>query len=194
MQIEKPLSTRQVAEYCQVNFKTVLKWIEEGKLKAYKLPDSGVNKIQVVDLMDFLKRFNFPVPAGLRPRGAQRLLIVDDEPDAVDTLRRLLRASDFEIEEAHDGFEAGRKVESFKPDVILLDLKMPGMSGEDVLREIKQGQHTRDIRVIILSGYVDPGQAQALFKAGAAGVLEKPIDRGKLLSLIGIPGQQEVAS
>jgi excisionase family DNA binding protein len=194
MQIQKPLSTRQVAQYCQVNFKTVLKWIEEGKLKAYKLPDSGVNKIQSADLIDFLKRFDFPIPRGLQAGGIPRILIVDDEPVAVDTLRRLLRASEFEIEEAHDGFEAGRKVESFKPDVMLLDLKMPGMSGHDVLREIKQGENTRHIRVIILSGYVDAPQRSALIKSGAEGVLEKPIDRAKLLALIGVPGKQEVPS
>ena len=194
MQVQKPLSTRQVAQYCQVNFKTVLKWIEEGRLKAYKLPDSGVNKIQVADLLDFFKRFDFPVPAELKAGGIPRILIVDDESDAVDTLRRLLRASDFEIDEAHDGFEAGRKVESFRPDIILLDLKMPGMSGYDVLREIKQNENTRHIRIIILSGYVDAGQNGLLIKAGAEGILEKPIDRAKLLSLIGIRGKQEVPS
>ena len=194
MQIQKPLSTRQVAEYCQVNFKTVLKWIEEGKLKAYKLPDSGVNKIQVSDLVDFLKRFNFPVPQELKAGGIPRILIVDDELDAVDTLRRLLRSGDFEIEEAHDGFEAGRKVESFKPDIMLLDLKMPGMSGEDVLREIKHNEYTRHIRIIILSGFVDAGQEELLKKAGAEGVLQKPIDRAKLVSLIGIHGKREVSS
>ena len=153
-----------------------------------------MNKIQCEDLLDFLKRFNFPVPSELTSGDIQRILIVDDESDAVDTLRRLLRTSDFEIEEACDGFEAGRKVESFKPDIMLLDLKMPGISGYDVLREIKKNEHTRDIKVIILSGYIDPGQEEALIKAGAQGVLEKPIDRAKLISLIGLAGKREVAS
>ena len=86
MKIQKPLSTRQVARYCQVNFKTVLKWIEEGKLKGYKLPDSGVNKIQPGDLLDFLERFHFPVPAELKGAGIPRILIVDDEINAINML------------------------------------------------------------------------------------------------------------
>ncbi len=137
MNQKKYLSARQVAEHCQVNLKTVLKWIEVGKLKAYQLPDSGVNRISLEDCLDFLKRYNMPVPEALGSYGLPRILIVDDELLAISMLKRIFRANEFEVEEARDGFEAGRKVEVFKPDILLLDLKMPGMSGEEVLREIK---------------------------------------------------------
>ncbi len=183
----KPLSARQVAGYCQVNFKTVLKWIDEGKLKAYQLPDSGVNRIRVEDLVDFLKRFGLPIPDELRIEGLPRLLIVDDELSGINMIRRMLRTDDFDIDEAHDGFEAGRKVESFRPDIILLDLRMPGMTGQDVLREIKGNPATENIRVVILTGQVDNSEKKLLLGLGAEGVLEKPIDRTELLSLIGLP-------
>ena len=186
---EKPLSARQVAEYCQVNLKTALKWIEEGKLKAYKLPDSGVNRISRKDLIDFMQRFGLPVPEELRTSGVPRLLIVDDEVSAINMLRRLLRSNEFDIEEAHDGFEAGRKIESFRPDIMLLDLRMPGMSGQDVLQEIKRNPSTQHIQVIILSGFIETGEKKLLIESGAAGVLDKPIDRTQLLSMLGVTGQ-----
>ncbi|MBF0386452.1 MAG: response regulator [Candidatus Omnitrophica bacterium] len=186
MKQEKPLSARQAASYCQVNLKTALKWIDEGKLKAYQLPDSGVNRILLPDLLDFMKRFGLPIPAEINLSGATRLLVVDDELPAINTLKRIFRSHDLVLEEAHDGFEAGRKVETFKPDIILLDLQMPGMSGRDVLMKIKQNPATRHIKVIILSGYVDMEAKNRLLKDGACGVLEKPIDRKILFSLIGL--------
>jgi CheY-like chemotaxis protein len=86
-------------------------------------------------------------------------------------------------------------VESFKPDVLLLDLKMPGMSGQAVLKEIKSNVNTRHIRVIILSGHVDGPEKRYLKEAGAEGILDKPIDRQELLSLIGTgANKMEVSS
>ncbi len=111
---------------------------------------------------------------------------LSDEPLAISMLKRIFRANEFEVEEARDGFEAGRKVEVFKPDILLLDLKMPGMSGEEVLREIKSNHYTKHIRVIILSGYVNDEQKKMLLSAGAQGVLDKPINREELLAMVGV--------
>jgi len=184
MKTEKHFSARQVAIHCHVNFKTVLKWIEEKKLPAYQLPDSGVNRILPSDLIDFLKKYGFPVPEALQDCGPLRLLIVDDEPGMVNTIRRLLRSTEFTIESARDGFEAGRKVELFKPDIMILDLKMPGISGQEVLREIKGNAQTRHIRVIILSAFVRPEEIIVLKQAGAESVMDKPIDRERLFTLL----------
>jgi two-component system, OmpR family, response regulator VicR len=126
MEQNKPLSARQAAAFCQVNFKTVLKWIEDGKLRSYKLPDSGVNRVMVSDLLDFMKKFGFPIPPVLGRGGVLRVLVVDDEPNAVNMIRRVLRSGEFEIEEAHDGFEAGRRWSHLNPMYCFLILKCPG--------------------------------------------------------------------
>jgi excisionase family DNA binding protein len=191
MEQEKPLSARQVAAYCHVNLKTVLKWIEQATLKAYQLPGSGVNRIQKSDLIDFMTRFSLPIPPELRHQGIPKLLIVDDETNVLSALRRLLRSSEFQIETANDGFEAGRKIEIFKPDILLMDLNMPGISGKEVLKQIKGNPATQHIQVIILSGFVDADEKNMLIEIGAKGVLDKPVDRQELISLLGIPIAKE---
>ena len=189
MHQDKPLSARQVASFCQVNLKTAIKWITKGKLKAYKLPDSGVNRIMIDDFYDFLSRYNMPIPPELKTKHLPRLLIVDDEINAITVLKRMLRADEFEITEAVDGFEAGRKIESFDPDIVLLDLRMPGMSGGDVLKNIKKGPRATQRHVIILSGHIDQKIVHKLIKAGASAVLEKPVDRFLLIDVIkSLPG------
>lgn len=181
---ERYLSTREAAAYCQVNFKTVIKWIEEGKLKAYKLPDSGVNRIRIADLIIFLKEFNLPIPAELASTSENRMLIVDDDQGIRKMLHHMFPPINYKVEEAHDGFEAGRKLESFRPDIILLDLQMPGMGGREVLRQIKGNQETANMKVVVVTGECGDEEKKWLLNEGAEAVLHKPVSRVEVVSVV----------
>lgn len=80
-----------------------------------------------------------------------------------------------------------------RPDLILLDLHLPDLSGEEVLRQLLEEPRTRDIPVVILSADVTPGQVERLLAAGAQAYLTKPLDVRKLLALVDqrVSGQRE---
>lgn len=117
-----------------------------------------------------------------------RVLIVDDDPQVSRYLTELLCSADgiAEIEAAADGFEAGTKVRSFQPDVILLDLMMPGMDGFSVCQILKADPATRGIRVIAMTGYPTLENEQRILQAGAEYCLHKPFERSELFRVVGV--------
>ncbi len=88
------------------------------------------------------------------------------------------------VETAYDGFEAGRKVHSFAPDILLLDYMMPGLKGSEVCRQIKQLPGHADVRVIVMSGYITPETEAEMLAAGAECCLAKPVDASRLLHIM----------
>jgi len=103
-----------------------------------------------------------------------RLLLVDDEEDFVFALAERLRFRKYDTRAATSGEAALSEIEKERPDIVVLDLKMPGMGGMEVLREIK----TRDpsIDVIMLTGSVDSEIGEIALRAGATYHIVKPMD------------------
>src|SRR5271168_2401834 len=87
---KRPLTTGQIAQYCHVTHRGVLKWVESGKLKAYRTPGKH-SRVSVEDFLSFLKEYNMPVPVELQPVSLlTKVLIVDDDRGIVYSLRRIL--------------------------------------------------------------------------------------------------------
>ena len=110
-----------------------------------------------------------------------RVLIVDDEPDILATLSIFLEEEGFECIEAVDGVEAIRKLESEEIDAVLLDIALPGMSGLEVLEQIKG--RWRDIEVVMMTAYGTVESAVQSLKGGAFDYLSKPFDHMNKISL-----------
>lgn len=113
-----------------------------------------------------------------------RILIVDDEKPIRDVLAAILSQEGYTVEEASDGFYAGIKVMQFKPDLIILDLNMPNMDGVEVCENLKQDPDTKDIKIVILTGYDFDENREMMIKAGADLYLTKPIERSVLVNHI----------
>jgi putative two-component system response regulator len=113
---------------------------------------------------------------------AQRILVVDDETAARVALETLLRREGFELRIAHDGPTALAECASFKPDLILLDVLMPGMTGLEVCRRIKATPETRLTPVVLITGLSDTEDRIQGINAGADDFLSKPIDFNELLA------------
>ncbi len=107
-----------------------------------------------------------------------RILIVDDEVNARSALAELLREDGYVVETAADGFKALPKLEDFNPDVVLTDLKMPGMTGQELLTRVR----LRDPNCVVLvtTAYGAVESAVAAMRGGAADFLTKPIDVERL--------------
>ena len=104
----------------------------------------------------------------------KRILIVDDDPDVADLIKTILKEEHWEIRHATDGFEAGRILMEYLPDLITLDLVMPGMDGFKVCHNIKSDPLTRNIKVLSITAYDTPEYRDKIISMGADGYLQKP--------------------
>lgn len=116
-----------------------------------------------------------------------RVLIVDDDGRVVELLQRHLAAVDPRIETlgVTSGFEAGRQLVEFKPDTVLLDLRMPGVDGLDICRAIKADPATRHVTVIAMTGFPDEREVRRIRDAGAVTCLMKPDIYGEARKMVG---------
>jgi len=178
----KSLTTGQVAEYLGVTNTTVIRWIDENKLKATRTP-GGHRRVPQAHLDEFMKKYNL-TPATTPLLGKEkekRVLIVDDEPPVVEVLRRAIEHmaesynEEIQIAWAFNGFEAGRLVATFRPHLIFLDLMMPKMDGFDVCYQVKNDPATKDIIVVAITGYGSPENVERILKCGAVKCLIKPV-------------------
>lgn len=113
-----------------------------------------------------------------------KILVVDDEPDVVDLLQRTLKSEGFDVAAAYDGIGALDLASTERPDLILLDIMMPMMSGYEVCEQIKSNPVTRDIPVICVSSAHTPDARKTALKAGAATLLTKPFMTAELMAQI----------
>jgi putative two-component system response regulator len=112
----------------------------------------------------------------------ERILIVDDESAARTALATLLRREGFEVSDASDGQAALAQCASFRPDLILLDIVMPGMTGFEVCRRVKATAETRLTPVVLITGLYETEDRIKGINAGADDFLSKPIDFNELLA------------
>lgn len=173
MKDRNAVRTGDVARWCGVTVRTVLNWIEQGLLPAYQLPGRGDNRVRVPALLEFLARHDMPVPEALRPK-TRRVLIVDDDPDAARLAADSLKRVGFEPRVARDGFSAGVELAAFRPDLVTLDLRMPGMDGLQVLRYIRGQKSFRHLKVLVITG-ATRNELEGALKAGADDYLQKPV-------------------
>lgn len=189
MESKQSFSTSEVARYCHVTADTIRKWAEAGRIHVFKTP-GGHRRIRREDLVRFLRDNKIPIHEDLDNAGI-RVLVVDDEKAVVSVIRRFLERSQtpFQIEVALDGFEAGHQIATFRPNVIFLDLRLPGMDGFEVCRRIKADPDTSSSHIIAMTGYYEGDVAQRIVEMGASLLMQKPFtpdDLRRALAKVGV--------
>jgi len=116
--------------------------------------------------------------------GTKTILVVDDEPDVVSFLETTLKAENFTVLAAYDGISALDICSTEKPDLVLLDIMMPMMSGYEVCEQIKANPVTQDIPVLFLSSAHTPEARAQSFRVGAVELIKKPFLPKELLAQI----------
>ncbi len=114
--------------------------------------------------------------------GRITVLLVDDEREFVDTLAERITMRSFDTLVAYSGEQALAMIDSTPPGVMVLDLKMPGMDGVEVLARVKTDH--ADIRVIVLTGHGDERDQALVMGMGASGYFQKPVDLDVLVAKI----------
>jgi two-component system OmpR family response regulator len=171
-------TTSEVANYCAVTNDGVLKWIKSGKLRAFSTP-GGHYRVSAEDFRAFLEKYEIPIDESFF-RGGERqrtVLVVDDEPNIRDIVQRLLKEMDsnLHVEEACDGYEAGIKIGSLQPDLIIVDVMMPRVDGISLCRSIRENPDTQGIKVLAITAFPEQDNVKKMYDAGADLCLIKPL-------------------
>ncbi|WP_160151483.1 response regulator [Microbulbifer sp. ALW1] len=177
------LTTGEAARYCGVNFRTVIRWIERGQLKAYKLPGRGDHRICVEDFVGFLRDNAMPVPAELGS-ASRKVLLVANSPELI-AGRQLLQQAGFEVDIAGDSFSAGALMVTAKPVLLVLDTNLDGVNGFQVLDMIRSKGEFTSLSVLVIAPEGDPSQ-QRWLDAGADAVVAASCDRNELVGRINL--------
>jgi len=177
------LTTGEVAKICNVAPRTVSKWFDSGQLRGYRIPGSKDRRIPLNSLIRFMKAHNIPLD-GLQS-GKTRVLIVDDESEIVEVLEKVLtEQASYEVQTSHSGFSAGIVCEKFRPHVMLLDMHLGDINGEQALKLIRENGDLQLTKVIAMSGKLTDGQAQQLLQKDFDGYLKKPFHVRQVIEAI----------
>lgn len=113
-----------------------------------------------------------------------RILIADDEPNIVTSLEFLMRSSDYDVRVAHNGEEALRLAESFRPDLVLLDVMMPFRDGFDVCQKIRENPLLRGMKIVMLTAKGRDVERNRGVDLGANAYVTKPFSTKELMNTV----------
>jgi excisionase family DNA binding protein len=173
------LTTEEVLEYLQVNLRTVYRLIKAGKIPAVRVGRQWRFRKRDIDAwLDAQRprgeRGATAAPADRRPRVTERprILVVDDEASIRELLSKTLALAEYEVDTAQDGRAAVERLRLGHYDLLIADLKMPGLDGLSLIREAKR--LNVELPVIIITGFSTESSAIEAVNLGVAGYLTKP--------------------
>jgi CheY-like chemotaxis protein len=193
---EDLLKISEMAQKADVLVSTIRYYTDIGLLKAATTTEGGHRLYEEGPTMDRLGKIKKMVARGLtlpeiqvqieREMSTKKILVVDDEPEIVDFIRELLADTiPHQLEAASDGFSAGRLVQTFSPDLVILDLLLPGVDGFQVCKAIRDDSETSATKILAVTGYDSPEIRSKILASGADDYLGKPLDYHQTLEKIG---------
>jgi excisionase family DNA binding protein len=195
------LTTEEVLEYLQVNLRTVYRLIKAGKIPAVRVGRQWRFRKRDIDAWLDSQRprgssraaavsAEEPEASGRQATERPRILVVDDESSIRDLLSKTLALAEYDVDTASDGRSALERLRLYPYDLLIADLKMPGIDGLSVIREAKRLK--TDLPVIIITGYSTETAAIEAVNLGVSGYLTKPFRVPQVLAAaakaIGEPG------
>lgn len=179
------LTPTQVADLLLIAPVTVRVWASKGLLPSVATP-GGHRRFRTQDVEEFIEKRRLLGEAD--PAAPSRILVIDDDPQFSRYLSRLLvtHAPSVFVDFAADGFSAGIKCESMRPDVLTLDLQMPGMDGLEVCEMIRTQFGKERPRIVALTGFPTAENARRIIAAGADCCLAKTVPVEALLRELGL--------
>lgn len=180
------VGTIQAALILGVGKTSVQRWIDSGAIPSHRTL-GGHRRVFVRDLIGVARSMNRPISPAAETGGRRRsVLIVDDETDATEAIATNLAGHrrDLSILTANNGFEAGVYVNRHCPELVLMDIHMPGMNGIETCRIIKNSAETSDTKIVGLTSSRKRSEIDALLRAGAEQILFKPVNFSELHMLV----------
>ncbi|HCV43471.1 MAG TPA: hypothetical protein DGH68_08290 [Bacteroidetes bacterium] len=185
MTYKKPLSVGQVAEICRVSKKTVLNWIYDGGLKAFTTY-GGHYRVWPANIKKFLDATGMDIPFDFVDDRSTHILVIDDDVDFANILKSAIIAElpEVEVSTTDDGYEGLMLIGELKPQLVILDIKMPKLDGFQVLDLLKSRKTEQDLKVLVVTGYLDAETREQLSKTIADQWMDKLSDITTMIKTI----------
>ena len=178
---QKAFTTFEAAKICHVTHHSIKNWIKQGLIKASRTP-GGHYRILEEDLDRFREKYDmFPREKGPTRK---RIMVVDDEPDALALMESILTDEGFELIKVSNATEVGLKAAQLAPDLILLDFLMPEINGFEVSKALRENELTRSIPIMAVTCLTKERDIERIFSCGADEYLAKPFKVDQLLEKV----------
>lgn len=182
-------SALEVANICSVANQTAINWIRNGYLKAYSTP-GGQYRVYADDLVNFMTERKMRIPKDLETLCERKtpvgILIVEDEVGLNSVIKQYLKKEfpDAELYQAFDGFEAGSIMVGKKPDVVILDLNLPGVDGLELCKKINATDEFGNPAVIVITALQDTEIEKQVHDLNVIAFFRKPLVLSELSQAI----------
>jgi CheY-like chemotaxis protein len=201
------LKISEMAQKADVLVSTIRYYTDIGLLKAAMTTEGGHRLYEEAPTLDRLNKIKKMVGKGLtlpeiqthieEEISTKKILVVDDEPEIVDFIRDLLADTvPHQFETASDGFSAGRLVHTFAPDLVILDLLLPGVDGFQVCKMIREDPETKGTKILAVTGYDSEEIRAKIIESGADDYLGKPLEfqttLDKITKLLGVKAKTQL--
>ncbi len=196
MNEEELIKISMIAELADVASSTIRHYTDMGLIKVGGYTEGGQRLYARTETVERLTKIQALSKRGLTlpeikiamegKSKSKKILIVDDEQEVSELLVELLknRFPDWQVRVAGDGFTAGRLIGEFYPDLIILDLMLPGVDGFHVCKQIREDPLLTGIRVLAITGYDSQEMKDKIIKCGANDYLAKPMDNKELIERV----------
>src|SRR5258708_19094466 len=180
-QAPKLFTTFETAKLLGVDMGTIIDWCQQEKLAAFKTP-GGHRRINPQDLLNFLRQYKMPIPPSLSQLSSLKCLVVDDEPEVRRVVAHAIKSldPDADVDQAGDGFEAGAKALDSFPNLVVLDIGLPGMNGFNVCKRLRADPRFKNTKILAITGRDTPDIKKRILDAGADDYFPKPFDPKEL--------------
>jgi excisionase family DNA binding protein len=176
-------TTGEAAEICNLSQQTVIRCFDSGQLQGFRVPGSKFRRIPHESLIRFMKEHHIPLEGF--DNGKIRVLVVDDDPEIIELFTDALKADGrFEVATAKTGYEAGVQTQQFRPAIVILDYMLPDINGNVVCKTIRENPQLNHIKILFISGVVNPADVDRLMQAGADDFIKKPFNIEKVVERI----------
>jgi two-component system, OmpR family, response regulator len=194
-------TTTEAAKLCGLSHMTVIRRFDNGDIKGFRVPGSRFRRIPRENLLEFAVRHGIPLAETLGggassedkgPAGApgRRVLIVEDDRRMAELLEKIMTTDGWEVRVARNGFDAGFFAGSFLPDLILLDILLPGLDGREACKLLRSDPRLAGTKVLAVTALRDERSVSEILAAGADGHMGKPFAinelRDKVAALTGV--------
>ena len=182
-------SALEVANICSVANQTAINWIRNGYLKAYSTP-GGQYRVYADDLVNFMTERKMRIPNDLETLCERKtpvgILIVEDEVGLNSVIKQYFKKEfpDAELYQACDGFEAGSIMVGKKPDVVILDLNLPGVDGLELCKKINATDEFGNPAVIVITALQDTEIEKQVHDLNVIAFFRKPLVLSELSQAI----------
>jgi len=188
----KAFTTFEVGKICGVFHTTVINWVNKGKLKARVTP-GGHRRIEIDDLVEFMRKYDMPIPPDLETR-TKKILIVEDDLSVQRMLTRALQPlKPAEVSACAGGVEALIAIGKEQPDLLVLDIRIPQVDGLEVCRILRASEQTRGIKIITVSGEQLSREEQDFLKKNADAFFLKPVSAAEVRKRAAVLLELEIA-